>query len=73
MVKEKSDKYIVRSIRVPDKIWSLLKRISSSGYRPVNSQLIKILEDWPGLTGLFVAGTYAGSLSTISSGIKECR
>ena len=46
MVKEKSDKYIVRSIRIPEKIWSLLKRISSSGYRPVNSQLIKVLEDW---------------------------
>ena len=46
MVKDKSDKYIVRSIRVPEKIWSLLKRISSSGYRPVNSQLIKVLEDW---------------------------
>ena len=46
MVKDKSDKYIVRSIRIPEKIWTLLKRISSSGYRPVNSQLIKVLEDW---------------------------
>ena len=46
MVKDKSDKYIVRSIRIPVKIWNLLKRISSSGYRPINSQLIKVLEDW---------------------------
>ena len=46
MVKDKSDKYIVRSIRIPAKIWNLLKRISSSGYRPVNSQLMKVLEDW---------------------------
>ena len=46
MVKDKSEKYIVRSIRIPGKIWSLLKQISSSGYRPVNSQLIKVLEDW---------------------------
>ena len=46
MVKDKSEKYIVRSIRIPGKIWNLLKRISSSGYRPVNSQLIKVLEDW---------------------------
>ena len=46
MVKDKSDKYIVRSIRIPEKIWGLLKRISASGYRPVNSQLIKVLEDW---------------------------
>jgi len=45
-VKDKSEKYIVRSIRIPGKIWNLLKRISSSGYRPVNSQLIKVLEDW---------------------------
>ena len=46
MVRKKSEKYIVRSIRIPEKIWDLLKRISSSGYRPVNSQLIKVLEDW---------------------------
>ena len=46
MVRNKSEKYIVRSIRIPEKIWNLLKRISSSGYRPVNSQLIKVLEDW---------------------------
>ena len=46
MVRNKSEKYVVRSIRIPDKIWNLLKRISSSGYRPVNSQLIKVLEDW---------------------------
>jgi len=46
VVKDKSEKYIVRSIRIPGKIWNLLKRISSSGYRPVNSQLIKVLEDW---------------------------
>ncbi len=46
MVKDKSDKYIVRSVRVPENLWNLLKRISSSGYRPVNSQLIKVLEDW---------------------------
>ena len=25
---------------------------------------VKILDDWPGLTGLYVAGVYAGSLST---------
>ena len=46
MVKEKTDKYIVRSVRIPEKIWNLLRRISASGYRPVNSQLIKVLEDW---------------------------
>ena len=46
MVRDKSEKYIVRSVRIPEKIWNLLKRISSSGYRSVNSQLIKILEDW---------------------------
>ena len=32
---------------------------------------VKILDDWPGLTGLYVAGVYAGSLSTISSGINS--
>ena len=32
---------------------------------------VKILQDWPGPTGLYVAGVYAGSLSTISSGINS--
>ena len=32
---------------------------------------VKVLSDWPGLTGIYVAGVYAGSLSTISSGINS--
>jgi len=32
---------------------------------------VKILSNWPGLTGIYVAGVYAGSLSTISSGINS--
>ena len=43
---QNSDKYIVRSIRLPDKVWNMMKNISNKSYRPLNSQLIKIFEDW---------------------------
>ena len=46
MVNKNSDKYIVRSIRLPEKVWNLMKQISNKSYRPLNSQLIKIFEDW---------------------------
>ena len=46
MVNKNSDKYIVRSIRLPDKIWNVMKSISDKSYRPLNSQIIKIFEDW---------------------------
>ena len=32
---------------------------------------VKILENMPGLSGLYIAGVYAGTLSTISSGINS--
>ena len=32
---------------------------------------VTILNKFPGLAGLYVAGTYAGSLSTVSSGINS--
>ena len=32
---------------------------------------VTILKDFPGLSGLYVAGVYAGTLSTISSGINS--
>ena len=32
---------------------------------------VTILDDFPGLSGLYVAGVYAGTLSTISSGINS--
>ena len=46
MVNKNSDKYIVRSIRLPEKVWNLMKQISNKSYRPLNSQIIKIFEDW---------------------------
>tara|TARA_Y100001970_G_scaffold207704_1_gene253104 strand:+ start:192 stop:392 length:201 start_codon:yes stop_codon:yes gene_type:complete len=46
MVKKKADNYIVRSIRLPEKIWDHMKSISDKSYRPLNSQIIKIFEDW---------------------------
>tara|TARA_B100000029_G_scaffold48806_1_gene44620 strand:- start:898 stop:1101 length:204 start_codon:yes stop_codon:yes gene_type:complete len=46
MAKKKIDQYIVRSIRLPEKVWDLMKNISDKSYRPLNSQIIKIFEDW---------------------------
>ena len=44
MVNKKSDKYIVRSIRLPENVWNMMKNISDKSYRPLNSQIIKIFE-----------------------------
>ena len=43
---KKSKEYVNRSIRMPSNIWDLVKRISGRNYRSLNSQFIKIVEDW---------------------------
>ncbi len=45
-MKNKIYKQLIKSIRLPDKIWSILKRVSDKNYRTLNSQLLKIIEDW---------------------------
>ena len=39
-------KLLIKSIRLPDKIWSLLKKNADKNYRTLNSQILKIVEDW---------------------------
>ena len=39
-------KLVIKSIRLPDKIWYLLKRNADKNYRTLNSQILKIIEDW---------------------------
>tara|TARA_B100002051_G_scaffold211554_1_gene203206 strand:- start:227 stop:412 length:186 start_codon:yes stop_codon:yes gene_type:complete len=39
-------KQSIKSIRLPDKIWSMLKKNADKNYRSLNSQLLKIIEDW---------------------------
>ena len=46
MAPKKSKEYVNRSIRMPLSVWSLVKRISGKNYRSLNSQFIKIVEDW---------------------------
>ena len=41
-----SSKQAIKSIRLPENIWMILKRTSDSSYRTLNSQILKILEDW---------------------------
>ena len=46
MAPKKSKEYVNRSIRMPSSVWDLVKRISGRNYRSLNSQFIKIVEDW---------------------------
>jgi hypothetical protein len=46
MVKKNSESQSIKSIRLPDKIWNLLKRTSARRYRTMNSQILMIIEDW---------------------------
>lgn len=46
MAPKKSKEYVNRSIRMPLDVWNVVKRISGRNYRSLNSQFIKIVEDW---------------------------
>ena len=46
MKDEKSKEYVNRSVRMPSDLWEIIKRISGRNYRSLNSQFIKIVEDW---------------------------
>ena len=46
MAPKKSKEYVNRSIRMPSRVWDSVKRISGRNYRSLNSQFIKIVEDW---------------------------
>ena len=46
MAPKKSREYVNRSIRMPLSVWDVVKRMSSRNYRSLNSQFIKIVEDW---------------------------
>jgi hypothetical protein len=43
---KKSKEYVNRSVRMPSDLWEIVKRISGRNYRSLNSQFIKIVEDW---------------------------
>ena len=45
-MKNKSSNQVIKSIRLPDKIWHYLKKNADKNYRSLNSQLLKIIEDW---------------------------
>lgn len=39
-------KHVNRSVRLPESVWNILKQISGKNYRSLNSQLVKVVEDW---------------------------
>ena len=45
-MKSKSKNQVIKSIRLPEKIWYYLKKNADKNYRSLNSQLLKIVEDW---------------------------
>ena len=45
-MKKKSSNQVIKSIRLPEKIWHYLKKNADKNYRSLNSQLLKIIEDW---------------------------
>ena len=45
-MKNNTSKQLIKSIRLPDSIWSVLRKISDKNYRTLNSQLLKMIEDW---------------------------
>ena len=46
MAPKKSTEHVNRSVRMPSKAWDLVKKIAGRNYRSLNSQFIKIVEDW---------------------------
>tara|TARA_B100000686_G_scaffold295695_1_gene326773 strand:- start:616 stop:801 length:186 start_codon:yes stop_codon:yes gene_type:complete len=45
-MKNKPSNQVIKSIRLPDRIWHYLKKNADKNYRSLNSQLLKIVEDW---------------------------
>ena len=45
-MKNNSSKQVIKSIRLPEKIWHYLRKNADKNYRSLNSQLLKIIEDW---------------------------
>ena len=39
-------KQSIKSVRLPDSIWMILKKNANKNYRSLNSHLLKIIEDW---------------------------
>ena len=46
MARKKETDYSVSSIRLPDRMWKILRQLASQGYRSLNNQILKIFEVW---------------------------
>jgi hypothetical protein len=46
MTAKKSTGMIIHSIRLPEKIWKIVRRLANNHYRSLNNQILKIFEDW---------------------------
>ncbi len=46
MPKENNQKTKVKSVRLPERIWDLIAKVSASEYRSTNEQILKLIEDY---------------------------
>ena len=46
MAKKNTPEMSVHSIRLSNKVWTNLRELGDRGYRTLNSQVTRIIEDW---------------------------
>lgn len=43
---KKTNEMRVHSIRLPLRIWTIMRKLANKNYRSLNNQFLKIVEDW---------------------------
>ena len=46
MVKKTTHEMRVLSVRLPARIWTVVRHLANKNYRSLNNQILKIFEDW---------------------------
>ncbi len=46
MAKKTTLEMKVQSVRLPARIWSIVRNLANKNYRSLNNQILKIFEDW---------------------------
>ncbi|NOZ75910.1 MAG: hypothetical protein GXO90_11160 [FCB group bacterium] len=43
---KKTNEMRVHSVRLPLRIWTIMRKLANQNYRSLNNQFLKIVEDW---------------------------
>ncbi|RMF08686.1 MAG: Arc family DNA-binding protein [Candidatus Neomarinimicrobiota bacterium] len=43
---KKTTEMKVHSVRLPVRVWTIMRRLANQNYRSLNNQVLKIVEDW---------------------------